>query len=516
MNAGRDGDRGATTVPPRAGTRWANIAPRSRTSSGGEREWGRSALAASRDPKAPPRDPSAEPTPGVASPRLSPAPPSNPPSKEPPPGTRSPFLRAIRCSPQGWALPIVLMGEKGGFIVLWDGEEGGLIVLHGGKGAPIVLRGLWGRSALLAGGVVDRRVGFAIVLQTEGGVHCPGWGSGAALLRRRRRSGGGAPWGEEGAHGSQGAMGGGHVSPEGGVCGGGEGGPIVRCRAQGGGRALPGVPVTLRPGEGVGRVVPIAPREGSAAPGGRNPERRGEGGGDTRTGMNEGRGRRERREGRRTAAQSRGSPRSARPAPTPIPAPTASALARPPRTPPGRTHTRAAQRGAAAGTATAAVEGPAWPAWGGGGGGVGARRCPQRRSAPTRPGKSRTSLSSPRSAKALNAALAPPRPARDRPRGAERHRSSGAAPVPALCPQCPPPLPPLRRGMRCARCPVPPRPVDGGEPSRPVPSRRDSALPPGHSRAPGAAPPAPHPRAVRWSPRGCFMGLVLFCGIFSP
>lgn len=125
MDAGLDGDRSATTVPPRAGTRWAIIAPRSRTSSRGEREWGRSALAASRDPKAPPRDPSAEPTPGVASPRLSPAPPSNPPSKEPPPGTRSPFLRAIRCSPQGWALPIVLMGEKGGFIVLWDGEEGG-------------------------------------------------------------------------------------------------------------------------------------------------------------------------------------------------------------------------------------------------------------------------------------------------------------------------------------------------------------------------------------------------------
>lgn len=265
MNAGRDGDRGATTVPPRAGTRWANIAPRSRTSSGGEREWGRSALAASRDPKAPPRDPSTEPTPGVASPRLSPAPPSNPPSKEPPPGTRSPFLRAIRCSPQGWALPIVLMGEKGGFIVLWDGEEGGLIVLHGGKGAPIVLRGLWGRSALLAGGVVDRRVGFAIVLQTEGGVHCPGWGSGAALLRRRRRSGGGAPWGEEGAHGSQGAMGGGHVSPEGGVCGGGRGVPLFAVGHREGVGRCQGFPSRSVPGREWGGWFP-SPRGRGAQP----------------------------------------------------------------------------------------------------------------------------------------------------------------------------------------------------------------------------------------------------------
>lgn len=266
--------------------------------------------------------------------------------------------------------------------------------------------------------------------------------------------------------------------------GGGRGGPIVRCRAQGGGRALPGVPVTLRPGEGVGRVVPIAPREGSAAPGGRNPERRGEGGGDTRTGMNEGRGRRERREGRRTAAQSRGSPRSARPAPTPIPAPTASALARPPRTPPGRTHTRAAQRGAAAGTATAAVEGPAWPAWGGWGGWG---RCP---SVPTAAERTDTSGEVANKSEQPPLCQSPkcrPRPAPPGPGPPPGGRKapvlggrSGAGSVPAV------PAASAAPPSRDALCAVPGAPPSGrwgrAVPSRPAVTQRcrpDTPAPPG-------------------------------------
>lgn len=228
------------------------------------------------------------------------------------------------------------------------------------------------------------------------------------------------------------------------------------CSLRGTGRgpgAVRGFPSHTVPEREWGGGFP-SPRGRGAQPRGDSSRKGGGEGGGTRTGMNEGRGRGKRGERRRAAAQSRGSPRSARPSPNPGPDGARSGTAPP--TPPGGTHTRAAQRGAAAGTAAAAVEGPAWPAWGVGSMPVGARRCPRRRSAPARPGKSRTSLSSPRSAKALNAALAPPRPARDRPRGAERHRSSGAAPVPALCPQRPPPPPPLCRGMRCAVPGAPP------------------------------------------------------------
>ena len=235
----------------------------------------------SRSPAGPQRyrhgTPSAEPTPDAAPPRLSSTP---SPSKEPPPGTRSPFLRAIRCSPQGWALPIVLMGEKGGFIVLWDGGEGGLIVLHGGeRGAYCSQGGLGEVSPAGRGGSWIAVWGSLLFSRRRRGVHCPGWGSGAALPRRRRRSGGGPLWGEEGAHGSQGAMGGGEgdAAPRGGGTGGGA--PIVLCGAQGGGRALSGGSRHTPSQRGSGEGGSHRPGEGSAAPRGLIPERRGGGGG---------------------------------------------------------------------------------------------------------------------------------------------------------------------------------------------------------------------------------------------
>lgn len=241
----------------------------------------------------------------------------------------------------------------------------------GGKGAPIVLRGVWGRSALRAGGGRGSPCGVRYC-SPDGGGGSIVRGGGAEL---RCRAGDGDPegvrYGERRGHMAlRGQWGGGEgdAAPRGGGTGGGA--PIVLCGAQGGGRALSGGSRHTPSQRGSGEGGSHRPGEGSAAPRGLIPERRGEGGG-TRTGMNEGRGRGKRGERRRAAAQSRGSPRSARPSPNPGPDGARSGTAPP--TPPGGTHTRAAQRGAAAGTAAAAVEGPAWPAWGVGSMPVGAR-----------------------------------------------------------------------------------------------------------------------------------------------
>lgn len=223
--------------------------------------------------------PSAEPTPDAAPPRLSSTP---SPSKEPPPGTRSPFLRAIRCSPQGWALPIVLMGEKGGFIVLWDGGEGGLIVLHGGEGAPIVLRGVWGRSALRAGGGRGSPCGVRYC-SPDGGGGSIVRGGGAEL---RCRAGDGDPegvrYGERRGHmalrGQWGGGGGeGDAAPRGGGTGGGA--PIVLCGAQGGGRALSGGSRHTPSQRGSGEGGSHRPGGGERSPEGTHPGKAGGRGG---------------------------------------------------------------------------------------------------------------------------------------------------------------------------------------------------------------------------------------------
>lgn len=243
----------------------------------------------------------------------------------------------------------------------------------GGKGAPIVLRGVWGRSALRAGGGRGSPCGVRYC-SPDGGGGSIVRGGGAEL---RCRAGDGDPegvrYGERRGHmalGGQWGGGGGRGTLLPGVGEQAGGLPLFSAGHREGAGRCQGVPVTHRPREGVGRGVPIAPGRGAQPRGDSSRKGGGEGGG-TRTGMNEGRGRGKRGERRRAAAQSRGSPRSARPSPNPGPDGARSGTAPP--TPPGGTHTRAAQRGAAAGTAAAAVEGPAWPAWGVGSMPVGAR-----------------------------------------------------------------------------------------------------------------------------------------------
>lgn len=180
-----------------------------------------------------------------------------------------------------------------------------------------------------------------------------------------------------------------------------------------------------------------------------------------------------------------GGPRAApAPAPTPIPAPTASALARPPQTPPGRTHTRAAQRGAAAGTATAAVEGPAWPAWRGVGGWG---RCP---SVPTAAERTDTSGEVANKSEQPPLCQSPkcrPRPAPPGPGPPPGGRKapvlggrSGAGSVPAV------PAASAAPPSRDALCAVPGVPPSGrwgrAVPSRPAVTQRcrpDTPAPPG-------------------------------------
>lgn len=152
----------------------------------------------------------------------------------------------------------------------------------GGKGRLLFSGGFGGGQPCGPGGVVDRRVGFAIVLQTEEGGPLSGVGERScaaaqetAIRRGSAMGRGGGTWllgGNGGGVGGRGTLLPGVGEQAGGL-------PLFSAGHREGAGRCQGVPVTHRPREGVGRGVPIAPGEGSAAPRGLIPERRGGGGG---------------------------------------------------------------------------------------------------------------------------------------------------------------------------------------------------------------------------------------------